>query len=36
LADDIAADLLAEQLRELAAGDPLKMRNRGEDQVVGA
>ena len=36
LADDVAAHLLAEQLRELAAGDRLKIRNPSEDQTLGA
>ena len=36
LADDIAAHLLAEQLRELAPGDRLKITNRREHQILGA
>jgi hypothetical protein len=36
LPDDIAAHLLAEQLRELAAGDRLKIRSRGQHPILGA
>jgi hypothetical protein len=36
LADDIAAHLLSEELRELAAGDRLKIPNRGEHEILGA
>ena len=36
MSDHIAADLLAEQLRELAAGDRLKICNRREHQILGA
>jgi hypothetical protein len=36
LPDDIAAHLLAEQLREFGARDWLKTADRGEHQVLGA